>query len=167
MRLCIRLCVSFVICVLLPATSAAQDREQVQGLSITNIAAFQQIDLRQVDSRPASDPERPAKRVTDTKFWLTAAALNAAMIADTKSTFDVMRRCAICYENNPYAAPFVARGPIVTYAAGEAFDVGVMVVAAKMKGSDNKLYRRTWWIVPIALTTGHVLAYRHNIGVAR
>ena len=163
-----RLCASFVIFLLLPATSAAQQQEaRAQQSSITNIAAFQQIDLRQIDARPASDPERPAKRVTDTKFWLTAATLNAAMIADTKSTFDVMRRCEICYEKNPYAAPFVARGPIVTYAAGEAFDISVMVVAAKMKGSDNKVYRRTWWVVPIALTTGHVLAYRHNLGVAR
>jgi len=162
-----RLGVSLVIFLLLPATSAAQEQARAQGSNITNVAAFQQIDLRQIDSRPASDPERPAARVTDTKFWLTAAALNAAMIADTKSTFDVMRRCAICYEKNPYAAPFVARGPIVTYAAGEAFDVGVMVVAAKMKGSDNRVYRRTWWVVPIALTTGHVLAYRHNLGVAR
>ena len=42
-----------------------------------------------------------------------------------------------------------------------------MVVAAKMKGSENKFYRRTWWVVPIALTTGHVIAYRHNLGVAR
>ena len=120
-----------------------------------NVAAFRQIDLRPA-SEPASDPDRPAKRVTDTKFWLTAAALNVAMIADTKSTFDVVHRCDICYEKNPYAAPFVARGPVVTYAAGEAFDIGVMVVAAKMKGSENKFYRRTWWVVPIALTTGHV-----------
>src|SRR5262245_5449885 len=157
-----RLCVSFAILLLLPATSAAQDQERVQGPSITNIGAFQQIDLR-----PASDPERPAKRVTDTKFWLTAAALNAAMIFDTKSTFDVMRRCEICYESNPYAAPFIARGPAVAFTSGEAFDVGVMIVAAKMKGSDNMIYRRTWWVVPIALTTGHVLGYRHNLGVAR
>jgi hypothetical protein len=159
-----RLCASVVILLLLPRVSAAQTQEQgrVQGPSFTNVAAFRQIDLR-----PASDPEQPAKRVTDTKFWLTAAALNAAMIADTKSTFDVINRCDICYEKNPYAAPFVSRGPAVTYAAGEAFDIGVMVVAARMKGSENKFYRRTWWVVPIALTTGHVIAYRHNLGVAR
>lgn len=159
-----RLYASVVILLLLPGVSAAQtqEHERAQGPSLTNAAVFRQIDLR-----PASDPERPAKRVTDTKFWLTAAALNVAMIADTKSTFDVIRRCDICYEKNPYAAPFVARGPVVTYAAGEAFDVGVMVVAAKMKGSENTFYRRTWWVVPIALTTGHLIAYRHNLGVAR
>lgn len=159
-----RFCASFLILLLVPGVSAAQtpEQEQVQGPNITSVAAFRQIDLR-----PASDPERPAKRVTDTKFWLTAAALNVAMIADTKSTFDVKRRCEICYEMNPYAAPFVARGPALTYAAGEAFDIGVMVVAAKMKGSENTFYRRTWWVVPIALTTGHMLAYRHNLGVAK
>jgi hypothetical protein len=147
-----RLCASFVILLLLPGASAAQTQEQarVQGPSFVNAAAFQQMDLR-----PVSDPERPAKRVID------------AMIADTKSTFDVVNRCDICYEKNPYAAPFVAHGPALTYAAGEAFDVGVMVIAAKMKGSDNKFSRRTWWVVPIALTTGHVIAYRHNLGVAR
>jgi hypothetical protein len=158
-----RLCASFVtMLLLLPATSAAQEQEQVQGPSVRNAAAFTQIDLR-----PASDTGRPAKKVIDTKFWLTAAALNASMLADTKSTFDVMNRCEICYEKNPYAAPFVSHGPALTYAAGEAFDVGVMVVAAKMKGSDNKFYRRTWWVIPIALTTGHLIAYRHNLGVAR
>ena len=158
-----RLCASFVILLLLPGVSAAQTQgqERVQGTTFTNAAAFRQIDLRPA-SDPASDADRPAKRVTDTKFWLTAA-----MIADTKSTFDVINRCDICYEKNPYAAPFVSRGPAVTYAAGEAFDIGVMVVAARMKGSENKFYRRTWWVVPIALTTGHVIAYRHNLGVAR
>ena len=163
-----RLCASVVILLLLPGVSAAQTQEQerVQGPTFANVAAFRQIDLRPA-SESASDPDRPAKRVTDTKFWLTAAALNVAMIADTKSTFDVINRCEFCYEKNPYAAPFVARGPAVTYAAREAFDIGVMVVAARMKGSENKFYRRTWWIVPIALTTGHVMAYRHNLGVAR
>ena len=132
-----RLCVSLVIFLLLPGTSAAQA------------------------------PEPPVKRAADTKFWLTAAALNAAMIADTKSTLDVMRRCQVCYEANPYAAPFLSHGPAVAFTAGEAFDVGVMVVAGKMKASDNTFCRRTWWVVPIALTTGHMLAYRHNLGVAR
>jgi hypothetical protein len=162
-----RLSATFLtILLLMPATSAAQTQEQGQGPSLRSVAAFQQIDLRPA-SDPASDPEHPAKKVTDTKFWLTAAALNVAMIADTKSTFDVIRRCDICYEKNPYAAPFVARGPALTYAAGEALDVGVMVVAAKMKGSQNKFYRRTWWVIPIAMTTGHVIAYRHNLGVGK
>jgi hypothetical protein len=115
----------------------------------------------------AADPERPARKVADTKFWLTAATLNVAMIADTKTTFDVMRRCDVCYEVNPYAAPFIARGPVVAFTAGAAFDVGVMVVADKMKGSERALYRRTWWVIPVALTAGHVLACRHNLGVAR
>jgi len=160
---------SLIVLVTLIGPAPTQlESEQIHrsGPSITNLAAFE-IDLRQIESRPTSDPERPARRVTDTKFWLTAAALNAAMIADTKSTFDVMRRCGVCYEDNPYAAPFIARGPAVAFAAGEAFDVSVLVLAGKMKGSDNKLFRRTWWVVPMALTTGHAIAYRHNLGVAR
>ena len=33
---------------------------------------------------------------TDVRFWLLAAALNTAMMLDTKSTFDVKRRCVRC-----------------------------------------------------------------------
>jgi len=109
----------------------------------------------------------PARRVTDKKFWLTAAALNAAMIVDTKTTFDVMKRCTACYEADPYARPFVERGPAVTYTAGEAFDITVMAIAAKMKGSDRPFFRKTWWVVPIALTAGHAMAARHNMRVGR
>ena len=129
-----RLCASFVILLLLPGASAAQTQEQarVQGPSFVNAAAFQQMDLR-----PVSDPERPAKRVIDTKFWLTAAALNAAMIADTKSTFDVVNRCDICYEKNPYAAPFVAHGPALTYAAGMAINWSAILTCASIRSKGS------------------------------
>jgi len=106
-------------------------------------------------------------RVTGATFWVTGAALNASMILDTKSTFDVLRRCDRCFEADPYAAPFIARGPVVAFTAGEAFDIGVMVVAAKMKGAKRPLYRRAWWVVPVALTAGHLLAARHNMNLAR
>ncbi|HUL71746.1 MAG TPA: hypothetical protein VLT86_01510 [Vicinamibacterales bacterium] len=107
----------------------------------------------------------PSGRVADTKFWLTGAALNVSMIVDTKSTFDVLRRCDRCFEANPYAAPFIARGPAVAFTAGEAFDVGVMVIAAKMKGARRPFYRRTWWILPVAIAAGHVMATRHNMAL--
>ncbi|MFI5177141.1 MAG: hypothetical protein ACHQO8_01170, partial [Vicinamibacterales bacterium] len=107
-------------------------------------------------------PQKPAGKVADTKFWLVGAALNTAMMFDTKSTFDVSSRCAQCYEANKIVAPFVAQGPAVTFVAGELFDIGVMAVSAKMKGSSRPWIRRVWWVAPIAIAAGHAAAYRHN-----
>jgi hypothetical protein len=118
-------------------------------------------------SATTASADEPAGPVLDKKFWLTGVALNVSMIADTKSTFAVLRRCDNCVEDDPFAAPFVARGPVVAFAAAETFDVGVMVVAAKMKGSERPGFRRIWWVLPIALAAGHAMAYRHNLGVAR
>jgi hypothetical protein len=89
------------------------------------------------------------------------------MLLDTRSTFDVSKRCPDCYEANPVVAPFVRQGATTTYAAGLAFDAGVMTVAYKMKGSENRWARRTWWAVPAALIVGHSIAYRHNSNLAR
>lgn len=114
-------------------------------------------------STSARDHERPSAKIVDKKFVLVVSALNAAMIADTKSTFDVMQRCDQCYEANPYARPFINHGPVVSFTAGEAFDITVMAVAAKMKGSDRNAFRKTWWVIPIALTTGHLIALQHNM----
>ena len=110
---------------------------------------------------------RARETVADKKFWVVAGALTTAMLLDTKSTFAVGTRCADCYEANPVVAPFVHQGATTTYAAGLAFDAGVMTVAYKMKGSDNRWARRTWWIVPAALIAGHSMAYRHNDNLAR
>ena len=110
---------------------------------------------------------RTSERVADKKFWLTAGALTTTMLLDTRSTFDVSKRCPDCYEANPVVAPFVRQGATTTYAAGLAFDAGVMTVAYKMKGSENRWARRTWWVVPAALIVGHSIAYRHNNNLAR
>jgi hypothetical protein len=113
------------------------------------------------------DLVRPAQKVADKKFWFLSVAMNSTMVADTWSTFDALKRCSVCYEADPMAAPFVARGPGATLAAGEALDVSVMVVAAKMKGSDRPFFRRVWWVIPVALTTGHLLALQHNMRINR
>jgi hypothetical protein len=113
---------------------------------------------------PALAQERLTRsaRVADRKFWAVAAALNTAMVLDTKSTFDVVNVCRMCREANPFVAPFVRRGPAVTFVAGEVFDAGVMSIAAKMKASDRTWVRRTWWVMPAALGVGHTIALRHN-----
>ena len=110
---------------------------------------------------------RGREQVADKKFWLVAGGLTTAMLLDTKSTFEVGKRCSDCYEANPVVAPFVRQGPTTTFAAGLAFDAGVMTVAYKMKGSENTWARRTWWVVPAALVIGHSIAYRHNDQLAR
>jgi hypothetical protein len=113
----------------------------------------------------ADTQDQPSRRVHDFKFWTVGGLLGTAMLLDTKSTFDVLGRCARCYEANPYVAPFVNRGPGVTFTAGVALDVGIMAIAAKMKTSRHERFRRIWWVVPVVLTAGHLLAYRHNLRV--
>lgn len=145
---------------ILSGTSWAQD---LPGRAVT--PAITPVGATFISS--TQDDERPVAKVVDKKFVLVGVALNSAMIADTKSTFDTMQRCAECYEANPYARPFINHGPSVAFTAGEAFDISVLAVAAKMKGSDRPLFRKTWWVIPIALTTGHLLAMQHNMKLAR
>ena len=109
----------------------------------------------------------PRGRVLDRKFWAVAAALNTAMLMDTKSTFDVARACPTCEEANPIVAPFFRKGAAVTFTAGEFFDAGVMTLAARMKGSERVWMRRTWWVVPAALIVGHGIAHQHNVNLLR
>ncbi len=113
------------------------------------------------------DTGAPKKKVTDARFWVVAAALNTAMVLDTQSTFAVSKRCPDCYEADPFVAGVVAKGAPATFVAGEAFDVALMTVAAKMKGSDTPWVRHTWWVMPVALTVGHAIAFRHNNALAR
>jgi len=89
------------------------------------------------------------------------------MLLDTKSTFDVSDVCPYCREANPFVAPFVRRGPVPTYIAGELFDAGVMNIAAKMRTAERRWARRTWWAIPVALVAGHSIAYRHNVDLIK
>ncbi len=144
------------VLLMLSGTSRAQE-----------IAAPVVAPLNATFSTPAQDEGRPAAKVVDKKFVLVGVALSAAMIGDTKSTFYVMSRCKNCYEADPYAAPFINRGPAVAFTSGEALDITVMAVAAKMKASDRPGFRRTWWVIPIALTTGHIIAMQNNLKLVR
>jgi hypothetical protein len=169
------LCAAFGLVFAAAGLAAAQDRPEPiifepQSPTIQPQAPFQleppsQITLPQ--PAPALDARRETARprTTDKKFWAVAAALNTAMILDTKSTFDVGYRCPTCYERNPVVRPFLPLGPAPVFAMGVAFDAGVMTVAAKMKGSSKPALRRTWWIVPVALAAGHFVAWRHNVGL--
>jgi len=145
--------------VVLAGTAWADNPQVETGNDVQPIVTHEDV--------PVVDAFVGKARVADRKFWLVGAALNAAMLLDTKSTFDVRRRCARCVESNPYAAPFVNRGPVVAFTAGQVFDVGIMMLAVKMKASRKPQIQKIWWLVPVALTSGHLIAYQHNRGVAR
>jgi hypothetical protein len=108
------------------------------------------------DSRPP---------VLDRKFAVVSAGLLGAMTFDLYSTFKSESWCPGCREANPYAAPFVDRGPGPAFAAGALFDAGVLGLAAAMRRSSNPAIRRIWWVPSVALMAGHGLAARHNFGL--
>ena len=73
--------------------------------------------------RPSFDADRP-RRIVDNRFAGLGVALVGAMTLDTYSTFKSAAWCPSCREGDPDAAPFVKRGPAVTYSAGVLFDTG-------------------------------------------
>lgn len=146
-------------------TVAAPAFAQDAGVDSPPVALRLPTDQAFGESRPAR--RQDADAVRDKKFWAVAIALNTAMVIDTRSTFTVLARCATCQERNPLVAPFVNRGPGLTYTAGEFFDAGVMTIAAKMKGSRRAWARRTWWVLPASLIVGHGIAARHNYGLLK
>jgi hypothetical protein len=107
------------------------------------------------------------RRVADRRLGLVAASLYAAMALDTKSTFETKAWCPRCIEADPFAAPFVNAGPAATYSAGLAFDTGVIYLSMRMRRSDHAIWRRTWFVLPVGLAAGHVLAARHNYDLRR
>jgi hypothetical protein len=157
-----RLWSACVIVLLLSGTARAQDDST--GTAPEPSQPFHTFESVTVTERaPTPEP----RRATGVGFWALGGALGTAMLLDVRSTFDALGRCPRCYEGNPFAAPFVNRGPTTTVSAGLALDVSVMAVAARMKRSPHARFRRIWWVVPAALTTGHVIAYRHNQRIAR
>jgi hypothetical protein len=144
-----RACLPTIALVLWSAQAGAQESVVGAGTSVASLHTEARVDSR--------------APVRDWKYWGLAAGLSGAMLVDTKTTFDVLRDCRqACREANPVVAPFVRRGPAVTYVAGMLVDAGVMTVAAKMRRSPRGWVRRTWWVAPTALIVGHSLAARHN-----
>jgi len=101
-------------------------------------------------------------RMFDRKSAPLAGVLYTMMALDTKSTYDVGAWCRTCVEADPFAAPFIKAGPGAAYAAGLAFDTGVMYVAHKMRHSWNPVIRKIWFVLPVSLAAGHAYAMHHN-----
>jgi hypothetical protein len=154
---------STALIVLLTSSVFAQDVPQPPGTEtipeVVTVSTHEDVFVK--ETLDAASDEKP--KVADKKFWVVGAALTSAMLLDTWSTFDVISRCPGCREANPYVAPFVRRGPVVTVTAGLALDIGVMALSAKMKASKKPQIRNIWWLVPVALTAGHLISYHHNM----
>ncbi len=118
-----------------------------------------------VSIREAGRVRSDKPSAVDAKFTVLGIGLVTAMAADTHSTYQANAWCRSCSEGDPYAAPFINRGPAVAYAAGAVFDLGVMKLAGVMRRSDNPAVRSIWWAVPVALIVGHTLAIRHNLSL--
>lgn len=158
--------VVLVALMLVATTAHAQPTPESLALSVVLSSMSRPVALVDVPE-VVERSEVTRSRTADAKFWVLGAALNMAMLLDTKSTFDVKARCARCTESNPLVAPFIDRGPVVAFAAAEAFDIGVMTVAARMRRAERASVRRLWWVVPAVLTVGHAIAYRHNQRIGR
>ena len=158
---------SAALIVMLATPALAQDVSPAPATDTANDAVTLRTHEDVLVAETLEVLSKESRKVADKKFWLVSAALNSAMLMDTWSTFHVIGRCSDCREANPYVAPFVKRGATVTFAAGQAFDIGVMALSKKMKASNKPQIRKIWWVLPVALTTGHIIAYRHNMKLVR
>ncbi len=106
-----------------------------------------------------ADP--PRRRAGDKKFWLTLAALGAAMVADGESQLRLQRSCAVCTESNPL---YFARRPgrVRFYLVGSGIFAGQVLLARRMKTAES-WPARIWWIPAAAETAFHVRYAVHNL----
>lgn len=106
-----------------------------------------------------------AQDVADNKFWAVNSALIGATIYDVESTYFTLDRCKTCYELNPVMRPFVEAGRPSLYAVQGLIDAGVIFASYKMKKQDSK-FRKVWWVMPVAVTAGHLVAGTVNMKIA-
>jgi hypothetical protein len=161
------------VCLLLSATSGrAQETDRdrrdalpLPGDSISLVSGLPEasrVTLVAWQDPTASDDNAPKPRALDRKFSVVGTALVGAMITDTYSTFESFHWCPKCQETNPYAAPFIHRGPVVAYTAGILFDTAILGISAKMRTHYNPALRKIWWLPSALLVVGHSLAIQHN-----
>jgi hypothetical protein len=150
--------VSLALCLTMSTVARAQEPEAASVPAVPNT----QIQLPEIEVTVLADPP---PRVVDRKFVFLGVGLASTMSFDVYTTFRANAWCPRCREDNPYAAPFVSRGPGATYAAGALFDTGMLGLTAAMRRSSNPAVRHIWWLPSVAVITGHALAIRHNLGV--
>ncbi len=117
-------------------------------------------------SAATKSKETKSTKVFDWKFTLLGTGLFAATATDTYSTFLSQREwCPACDEANPFAAPFIHRGPAMAYPAGAGFDTAVMGIASYMRRSENPALKKIWWLAPAAVIPFHIWGMHHNFGL--
>lgn len=157
-----------VLCVVSALPARGQEISHESSLPIATasdtaraaLPANSRVELESPDVFPA--PFGREHKIVDKKFLALGLVLGSAMTFDTYSTFQSLSWCPTCREANPYAEPFVNRGPVAAYSMGVAFDVSVMGAAAAMRKSANPALRKIWWAPAALLIVGHGLAARHN-----
>lgn len=153
---------AFVICMLAwPAV--------VQAMELTDSRPLAEVlaDLPSAELPVLAEPAPEVRHVKflDWKSGLVGAFYGIALAVDVKSTFDSSRWCPTCREGDPYAAPFINRGPAVASVATAGLWWGVMKVSQKMRESENPVLRKIWFVPPIALGLGNAWAAHHNYGL--
>jgi hypothetical protein len=112
-----------------------------------------------------SETGRSFKDGYDWKLGAMWAALSTSTALDTWSTFEVQSRCpSTCAERDMFAKWAINKGPSVAYPTAFAFDAGVIAFSAWLRESNNPHLRQIWWLVPVAATAFHVLAFEGNRG---
>jgi len=106
---------------------------------------------------PASNDQRPKKKVIDKKFLFVAGLLISSQILDTETTHIGINDYGL-REGNPRMAPVVNRGRLASYSVSLGIDTGILILSgfAKKQGSQY------WWIPPIAHTGVHFYYGRKN-----
>jgi hypothetical protein len=143
---------------------ASQLNTPAQEPDATSVPVVPSPQIQLPDIEVTAIPD-PPPRVVDRKFVFLGVGLVSAMSFDLYSTYRADARCPRCREDDPFAAPFISRGPGAAVAAGALFDAGVLGLTAAMRHSSNPALRHIWWLPSAAVITGHALAIRHNLGV--
>src|SRR3989338_7172205 len=106
-----------------------------------------------------------AQNIADKKFLIINSVMVGTTVYDIESTYLVLDRCQTCYELNPIMRPFVEAGRPQLYAIQGLIDAGVIYTSYQMKKLDGK-FKKIWWILPVAVTAGHIVAGTGNMRIA-
>jgi hypothetical protein len=111
----------------------------------------------------SADTDQSFGDAYDWKLGTMWAALSTSTTLDTWSTFEIQHQCPTnCAERDMFAKWAIGKGPSVAYPAAFAFDSGVIAFSAWLRESNNPHLRAIWWLVPVAATAFHVLAFEGN-----
>ena len=120
--------------------------------------------VRVPDPEPAKPVQfTPAETLHPSRTWLALTFVqSSAATFDAYSTRQAIGRGAV--ESDPLLRPFAHSGAL--YGAIQVGPVLLDLVARRMQRSENKFFRRTWWMPQSLATTGFLFSGAHNLSVA-